>query len=403
MSKITEIPSELLDNILELADEPFVHAKVCRVFNLIATPILYRTVKCASHRFLKPHNIHRFLRCITSRPALGNLVRRLIVVLYGPATRAELLPSFVAEAGSHGFPPEAQRAVADGSIMVMLFLLLHYLPRLQELVVHLPMGDPDYWILYQQMLTTSPLPLALQSIRSVELFSLAQGEYTLEMVMPFLRLPALQRFAMHGLFKYNDSKLIDEPLPGSSLIEHMAFYSCDFDGAALGALVRWSQSLRRFVYHTTTFKFHPLFLGDALRQGALDTLQHLEVEHTGSLVGCFGPLSDFTSLTYIQTSLSLLLGTPDGSTVDTIARRLSAALPVSLISLRLSVNLPWEGAMVVLAMELFVKNRRDRLKHLRKLGFRGPYENIELRRFESLCKAEGLEVLSYAFRGRTLP
>jgi hypothetical protein len=59
--------------------------------------------------------------------------------------------------------------------------------------------------------------------------------------------------------------------------------------------------------------------------------------------------------------------------------------------------------MVILAMELFVKNRRDRLKHLRKLGIRGHYENIELRRFESLCKAEGLEVLSYAFRGRTLP
>src|ERR1700722_10542791 len=143
MPKITEIPTELLTDILELADQPLIHANVCWVFNRIATSILYRDVfltplfKVELHT-VKPmafHSIHYFLRTIISKPALGSHVRYLLAdpydfagdPYYTPPTSGDL-PGFVGEAVSHTLSLEVQQAIAEGSIPAMLFLLLCYLP-----------------------------------------------------------------------------------------------------------------------------------------------------------------------------------------------------------------------------------------------------------------------------------
>jgi|ERR1700722_8725461 len=127
---LLNLPTEVWIDILESAGSPLIHTVVCRAFNAIATPILYREV------VLKDGGqyIHLFLRTIISRPHLGCYVRSLCALPYDPESAEPDypgdLPGFVAEAISHGLSLEIQHAIADGSSPAMLFLLQCYLPRL---------------------------------------------------------------------------------------------------------------------------------------------------------------------------------------------------------------------------------------------------------------------------------
>src|ERR1700722_2217939 len=123
------LPTELWIDILELAGSRLFHTVVCRAFNTIATPTLYREVALTDGG----QHIHLFLRTIISRPHLGRCVRSLHALPYDEFGMSDYpgdLPGFVAEAISHGLSLEIQRAIADGSSPAMLFLLQCYLPRL---------------------------------------------------------------------------------------------------------------------------------------------------------------------------------------------------------------------------------------------------------------------------------
>jgi|ERR1700722_15244736 len=400
MPEFTSLPPELLVDILELAHEPFVHTNVCWIFNQIATPILYRRVSL--YFSYKAHGIHLFLRTIISRPSLGNCVQCLFADPYDPVGEPGYippsrgnLPGFVAEAALHGLSTEIQQAIGDGSIPAMLFLLLCYLPRLQTFQLPLPERGRDSGIFYQQMSITSSLPSGLRSVRSVRLSPWATNKLTWEMIVPFLRLPSLQRFlCINGIANLGLNE-ISHPLPGSSRIEHIEFQSCEIHNDMLGTLVRSSRLLRTFVYKVRSSTIiHPPPLGDALRQYALSTLECLEVTHSDNLsIDSFGPLSGFTRLAHIKISLSLLLGGPNGETTNTIACRLSTTLPVSLISLYLLIDSAWKSVSIGPVAEWFVKNRHERLNYLRNIAICGYIEDSERQRLESLCMAEGLEIL----------
>jgi len=253
------------------------------------------------------------------------------------------------------------------------------------------------------MLATSALPSGLQSVRWVKLSPWDCSicpEITWEMITAFFHLPALRWFICEeGLVKCGDLNVISCLLPGSSRIEHMEFTYSAIHNTALGALARSSRSLRTFVYKfdaTTVVTFHPPSLGDVLRQCALNTLEHLEVNAKYS-VGSLGPLSEFAKLTYIRSSLSLLLGTRDGFSTNSIARRLGAVLPVSLISLHLWIDPSWQGMSIVSVIEQFVKGRHDRLKQLKRLGVYGFVRHSDTQIIESMCKVEGLSIILPSF------
>ena len=404
MSRITRLPPELLLDILELSDTPSIHATVCWVFNRIATPILYRTVYLYRRYKLvrKPHNIHLFLRTIIGRPALGTFVRRLVEGPFYETSDYPVPPSFVAEAAARGLSPEIQEAVADGSIPAMLFLLLCYLPSLQNLEIRVLRPAEDYRIFNWQTFTTNPIPSALRSIHSAQIClwntSLHVAHVPWEMIAPFFHLPSLRRFECNGgLVCIDSSNFISNSLPRSTLIEYMIFN----DSAVynIEALVRSSSSLRTFVYNfnsATSVSFHPPAVGNVLRQCALNTLEYLEVNTPDLLVHSLGPLSDFVNLTYIETSLSILLGARVRGSPDAIAHQLSTTLPVSLLSLVLFIDYAWQGVIIVPMMEQFVKHKRERLKHLQEISMYGPTES-EMEMIDSLCDAEGLEFYPYHF------
>ena len=80
MSSIYEIPIELLDHILKLADNPMAQMSVCRKFNDLATPIAYRGIqlRCQLDAVV-PFDIHLLLQTLISRPALGAHVQSLCI------------------------------------------------------------------------------------------------------------------------------------------------------------------------------------------------------------------------------------------------------------------------------------------------------------------------------------
>jgi hypothetical protein len=409
--KITNIPAELVADILELANEPLIHTRVCWLFNQVATPILYRKVHLYRHYNggRRVNDIYLFLRTIISRPVLGQCVRHLLADPYHATYDTSFtldvddLPRFVAEAASHGLSLEAQQAIAGGSISAMLFLLLFYLP-LQDLVIRVPGLGRSTRIFYEQMLVTSPFPSALQSVRSAKLapWTIGGTRVSWEMIAPFFRLPSLQRFSctrgFADSYDSNDSNDTPNPLPGSSRVEHIEFLSSTIHKDTLCALIRSLHSLRTFIYEfaaTATVTFDPPSLGNALRQHALNTLERLEVTNISNVsTGLLGPLSDFVCLTHIKVSFSLLLDAQDGGAADFIAYQLSAVLPYSIVSLSLLIDSTWQSKIIVLAMERFVKNRRERLEDLQSIEIVGNFEQRERETLELLSEeVEGLEIL----------
>jgi hypothetical protein len=402
--KITNIPAELVADILELVNEPLIHTRICWLFNQVATPILYRKVHLYRHynRGRRVNDIYLFLKTIINRPALGQYVRYLIADPYYATYHTSLddLPSFVAEAASRGLSLEVQQAIAGGSIPAMLFLLLCYLP-LQDLVIRVPGLGLSTRIFYQQMLVTSPFPSALQSVRSAKLspWSIGDTPVSWEMIAPFFRLPSLQRFScIHGFVDSTDSNDIPNPLPSSSRVEHIEFTHSTIHKDTLCALIRSLHSLRTFIYEfvaTATVTFDPPSLGNALRQHALNTLERLEVTDISNVsTGLLGPLSDFVCLTHIKVSFSLLLDTQDGGAPDSIAYQLSAVLPCSIVSLSLLIDSACQSNIIVLATDRLVKDRRERLVDLQRIELVGNFEQREREKFELLSEeVEGLEIL----------
>ena len=221
--------------------------------------------------------------------------------------------------------------------------------------------------------------------------------FTWEMIAPFFRLPSLRYFdCCSAIVEYSND--IINPSPGSSPVEHIQFQSSRINDRALTAIIRSSKSLRTFIYThraATIVPFSPPLLGDALRECALDTLERLEVHSPNqSPLSSLGPLSGFVNLTHIIISLFLLLGQQDGGNTDAIARRLSMGFPRSLVVLGLFVD---QNINIFPAAERFVKDRHDQLKHLQKIGVSCPFGKHveEQKRFNTLCQAEGLEVLRH--------
>jgi len=220
--------------------------------------------------------------------------------------------------------------------------------------------------------------------------------FTWEMIAPFFRLPSLRYFdCCSAIVEYSND--IINPSPGSSPVEHIQFQSSRINDRALTAIIRSSKSLRTFIYTlsaATIDLFSPPLLGDALRECALDTLECLKVYPWNgfSPLRSLGPLSGFVNLTHIGIPLSLLLGQQDGGNTDAIARRLSMGLPLSLVSLYLCVDLDID---IFPAAEQLVKDRHNQLKHLEEIGVSSPFDKHveEEERFNTLCEAEGLEVL----------
>src|ERR1700722_6033589 len=247
------------------------------------------------------------------------------------------------------------------------------------------------------MLTTNPPPSALQSVHLVRLSSwdrTVKRPFTWEMIAPFFRLPSLRHFDCCSAIVESSNDIID-PLPGSSPVEHIQFQSSGINDRTLGAIIRSSKSLRTFIYTPRAVDlFSPPLLGDALRECALDTLECLKVYPWNgfSPLRSLGPLSGFVNLTHIGIPLSLLLGQQDGGNTDAIPRRLSMGLPLLLVSLYLCVDLDID---IFPAAEQLVKDRHNQLKHLEEIGVSSPFDKHveEEERFNTLCEAEGLEVL----------
>ena len=405
---MANLPPEILISILELADEPSIHADVCWVFNQIATPILYRRVYLyRRHKRVLTNDVHLFLRTIIGRPVLGNCVQCLIADPSdrfrheGYAPSGDLL-SFVATAKSRGLSLEIREAINNGSVAAMLFLLLCHLPKLQEFDLRLPWQAHADYIFYQQMLTTLPLPSALQSVHSAKLYP-GYSIITWGMIASFFCLPALRSFMCINGIVYDGEASNSNLVPCSSGIEDIRFYFCAIHDQILKALIHSLQSLRIFVYTfsaTNGVTFHPQTLGDALRQCALNALEHLEVFYTDYLsTGSLGSLSGFVNLIYVKISFSLLLGPPDGATADSIAYQLTTSLPGSLVSLCLLIDRAWQGIRIFPVMERFVENRHDRLKRLKNVYIHGNIGYRDRQRIKSLCDAEGLEFVPLSMAG----
>jgi hypothetical protein len=192
----------------------------------------------------------------------------------------------------------------------------------------------------------------------------------LEPVVPFFALPALDTFVCFS-GPEPDDKL--ENLPGSSNVKHIKVLLSFIPTHILQTLVRASRSLQTFMCYPIDAlswgtDLHVPSLGDALRECAMDTLQHPEIKiadfpPTLSL----GPLCDFVQLTHVSAPLSSLPCVPSETRTGTMARRLSEILPKLLVSLVISIHdRSWINKGPKVVAEL-VKIRHERLVPLKSL------------------------------------
>jgi|ERR1700722_12941680 len=403
MPSITEIPTELLGDILKHSGQPLTLTKVCWRFNDIATPILYREIRLEP---LKRLTICLILRTFIDKPALGDHVRCLRVHLIHPIPdpiRNDQFISFIpdgftAAAESHRIALEIRQGIAKESIPAMIFLLLCYLPALQRFAVTFQqvLGQDDHAV-YLEMFTTSPLLSALQSVRFLELSftGISRQSIGWDMIMSFLRLPALESFhAAHLLVK---GAISNPPTSGSSNVEHIELDDSEFDEEILDALISSPRSLRIFVFKEFDETAPVLYLlptiGDALRKYSLNTLERLVIFgwRNNKKTGLLGSLSNFSRLTYIRITCSLLLGVPDLGGTSTIALRLRMILPASVVSLILGIDRTWKDVNMVQVVEQLLNNRHDNLRHLKDLYFPGISLKSDEDMIKSLCLAEGIE------------
>jgi hypothetical protein len=97
MAKILQLPVELLDAIAKQSgnDDLKSLVYVCRIFNVITTPYLYRDISLR-HRFGTPGNpeevpdLQFLLRTLIARPKLGAYVWRLTIEFYDDLDEIDL-------------------------------------------------------------------------------------------------------------------------------------------------------------------------------------------------------------------------------------------------------------------------------------------------------------------------
>jgi len=395
MSKIINIPIELLDCILKLVAEPITQLHVCRRFNEIATPIAYRHVQLRDLR-----NLQLLLRTVIARPALGAYTQSLDIEFsyeyeeiesasFSPANEDDL-PNFVEEAVLHNLPQKVQLGLEKGSVEAMSLLLLCYLPALQALDIHPTNCRGD--IFFHHILL---LPSGLQSLRSVSISDWdTEGLVGKECITPFFCLPALRSFACWCVDIGDIDS--DKDLPaGSSYIEEIALEHSVVDGESVATMVRSTRALRSFIFsHGSasvweTFSAPPLW--HALRENAKNTLQHLQLDfdiEDNKFPGPIGSLCDFVQLTDVFAPLAILLGEPHENNI--IPLRLSTILPRSLASLGLWIDEVWESRACQVVVEL-LNNKRDNVALLKELCIDSCIEDSELETIRSACVAEGVE------------
>jgi hypothetical protein len=379
MAKITDMPVELLEIIFLLLRGPVIHfAQVCRLFNAIATRVLYRRVTIHSN-----NRLHQFSRSVMSRPILGERVRYLSVLIN--LTEHICLnnhdsPFFAAEAVSRGLSPHSRQTMRA---VDMLGLLLFYLPALGTLDTN---SLPSFSTITGEIFDASPLPSGLQSVQYLHFSS--HHMMRLEFIKPYLILPALDTLSVYSLRERLPRLDI---LPSSSNVKHIKLYSCDMSTYNLIALLRSSRSLRTFVTHLEhiAFDFDAPSFGDALRECTLTTLEHLDLIYPYE-THAVGPLCDFVHLTHVGVSLSILLGIPSGDTIRSLARQLSEILPKSLVSLDVWIDRHWYRKGVEVVEEL-VKIRGERLMLFTSLTIWRSVSEVSLDKIRSACVAEGVE------------
>jgi hypothetical protein len=380
MSKITDMPVELLEIIFVLF--PVIHCtQVCRLFNRIANRFLYRRVLIRSDQ-----QLYKFSRSIISRPILGEPVQYLSLdVNHSTCLDNRDHPFFTAEAASRGLNRYSQRDLWDVPPDDMLFLLLFYLPTLRALNME---AMPSFSTITGEILHASPLPSGLQSVQYLHFSNVMLSS----IVVPFLTLPALDTLSVSSLYDESDEVHI---LPGSSNVKHFKLVYCGITTPNLPILLRSSRSLRSFEAHYLgTRGFDAPSFGNALRECALTTLEHLELEFFYSQeTRAVGPLCEFLHLRHVCGSLSILLGMPSEDTIMALASQLNEILPESLVSLDVLIDRHWNHRGVEVVAEL-VKIRGERLMLLTSLTVRGDLATAGLDKIESACVAESVEFSS---------
>jgi len=411
MSSIYEIPIELLDHILKLADNPFSQMSVCRKFNDLATPIAYRGIqlRCQTDADI-PFDIHLLLQTLISRPALGAHVRSLCFDDrhggWRPPRYVAAQPyldhfsSFSAEATARGLPLEVRRDLKEGYVDDMFVLLLSYLPGLQ--VLHIEKLD-DLGILMRHISWTAKLPSGLQSLR---LLTIKHGiiiDERNDYLVPVFRLPALRIVSCYDAIM--GCAISDTALsPGSSSVEQILLEYSGFvpfsrwEDGPLATLISSSRALRRFTYRSdepltgVPGSFYVSSIWNALLKHAKHTLERLDIifpdQNPTGPVGSLGLLRDFTRLTHVYATLTILLGPHN----EKNPIPLSMVLPESLVFLAIWIDEDWRGVIAIPVLVQLLASRRDSVRRLNELRVGGgDIDDAELEVVRLVCLEEGVE------------
>jgi len=405
MSSIYEIPIELLDHILKFTDNPIAQMSVCRNFNDLATPIAYRGIqlRCQT-KAVVPFDIHLLLQTLISRPALGAHVRSLCFDnchgYWRPRRYVAAQPyidhfsSFAAEATARGLPLAVQRDLKSpgGFVDDMFVLLLSYLPGLQ--VLHLENLD-DVGIFMRHISWTAKQPSGLQSLHSLIIRHGISGCNVY--LVPVFHLPALRVFSCYDAIM--DCAISDTELsPGSSNVEQIVLEYSQWNDGPLATLISSSRALRRFTYLSeeplkgVSGSFYVSFTWNALLKHAKHTLERLDIlfpdENPTGPVGSPGLLRDFTQLTHVYATLTILLGLHN----ENNPTPLSTILPESLVFLAVWIDEDWGGMIAVPVLVQLLASRRDSVRQLKELCVGGDdIDDAELEAVRSVCLAEGVE------------
>jgi hypothetical protein len=360
MAKILQLPVELLDAISKQSGNDDLRY-VCRIFNVITSPYLYRRISLHHRRPDDPEevpNLQLLLRTLVARPELGAYVRELIIEFYNGMDKVNLntfphpissqFREFAASAAARGLSLEIQLALANGSISAMLFLLFYYTPALEFLVLN---SADNFLFHHIASASTSTLPPGLRSLREVSVVQYGSRE-NWSCLVPFFRLPSLSAFHCAHLeserrIDEKDVDYIDRNLEErSSPVEIIDMQDIVMDGDVFASIVRSCRKLRTLSFQYPLLCGYgetPMFgppLGDALRQCTQQTLQSLELDFASSEFqnwespGLIGSLRDFVCLKHISVALSLLIDDPSD--------HLGSILPPSLTSLSLWIDPDWE-------------------------------------------------------------
>lgn len=369
MSVLNYLPNELLVGILSHLHHPDL-ARVCRVsshLNTIAEPCLYQLVSLSSWGKPGPSPFHIIILTLLSRPLLANHVRYLNLSWHAtPNIRSandpspQVLPGMsilTAAATSVGLhhPPHS-----DG---VQILLLLHLLPDLEVLDL-IPPSEPDQFFEFlneQAILSTVPLPIALQSIPAIQYhwsdtgsdWDDAEIKLNPSTLLALFGLPSIRTIDVRFLCNVNieiDWNDVTYHV-GSSTVTDLRFGYGDVSAYSFEKILPIPRALTHFSYGAISPGGRRLFDSCRFRralESAKDTLQSLvlcfsdevDTDVDGEVANWtfgIGSFWDWLALRRIQCSLSTLLG--EGRLVRTL--RLVDVLPVGIREFEIEMDKFW--------------------------------------------------------------